>query len=235
MNNNEKKTVGIKQLPESERPYERFSAYGPDALSDSELLAIILRSGTPSKNSLELARELLAMNSDRGGLAGLLNQSESELKSIPGIGKVKSAQILCIGELARRMSRCAAKDGITLNSPSAIADYYMEEMRHLRQEEMHMAMFDSRGRLLHSSMLSRGTVNASLVSPREIFMEAMKYNAVSVILLHNHPSGDSTPSSEDLILTKRIAEAGTILHIPLMDHIIIGDKRYCSFKESGYL
>lgn len=230
-----KNQSGIKQLPESERPYERCLEFGPDALSDTELVAIVLRSGTRTKNSLELARELLSMSEDKGGLANLLHSTVSDLTAIPGIGTVKAVQLRCIGELARRLAKSSLKRGDILSSPSGVADYFMEDMRHLKQEEIFVAMFDTRNRLIHSSMISRGTVNSSLLTPREVFIEALKYGAVSIILLHNHPSGDPAPSKEDLLLTRRMREAGSILNIPVIDHVIIGDNKYCSFKESGYL
>ena len=231
----DKDSQGIKQLPESERPYDRCAVFGPSALSDAELLAVILRTGTRSKNSLELSRELLSMKSDRQGLVGLLNSSAADLTSVPGIGSVKAAQIQCVGELVRRAARATMKRGATISSPQSVAEYFMEDMRPLRREEIFVAMFDSKSRLIHSSMISRGTVSTSIITPREVFIEALKYNSVSVILLHNHPSGDPQPSQEDLLLTRRMTEAGDLLGIPVIDHIVIGDNRYYSFKESGYL
>ena len=158
-----------------------------------------------------------------------------ELSLLPGIGPVKTVELLAVAEVSRRMARSTRKQSICLQNPSSIASYFMEELCYLPREEMHVAMFDTKNRLLHEAALSRGTVNASLVSPREVFLEALKYGAVYLVLLHNHPSGDPTPSEADVRLTRILAQAGDLLHIPLMDHIIIGDHCYISLREKGLL
>lgn len=225
----------MRELPESERPYEKCRASGPTVLSDAELLAVILRCGIPGCTSLELSIRILELLQDRGGLAALGSATMAELCQIPGIGRVKAAELQCIGELSRRISRAKIRADICLNSPASVAGYFMEDMRHLEQEEVRAAFFDTKGGLITSEQISRGTVNASLASPREIFLAAFRHHAVCVVLLHNHPSGDPSPSREDFLLTERLREAGALMSIPLSDHIVIGDNCYVSFREGGYI
>ena len=186
-------------------------------------------------SAVEVARHLLEVYGKQDGLACLMKLSRGELMSLPGIGPVKTVELLAAAELSRRISRSVRRREVSLKSPSSIAAYFMEEMCYLPREEMHVAMFDTKNRLLHEMALSRGTVNASLVSPREVFLEALRFGAVYLVLLHNHPSGDPSPSEADIRLTGRIAQAGELLHIPLMDHIIIGDHCFISLREQGYL
>lgn len=148
---------------------------------------------------------------------------------------MKAVQIQCITELSRRIAKAAAAEGNTFTSAQAIAEYYMEDFRHLDQERVFLLSFDTRGKLLSEKTISMGTVSQSCVSPREIFLEALECHAVYVILLHNHPSGDPQPSPEDRLLTMRVRESGKLLEIPLMDHIILGDRCYFSFREEGII
>jgi DNA repair protein RadC len=148
---------------------------------------------------------------------------------------VKAVQILCLSELAKRLSKATAKEGLTFSLPSTIADYYMEEMRHQKQEHMKLLMLNTKSKLLGETDISKGTVNASLITPRELFIEALAKQAVAIILIHNHPSGDPTPSKQDINLTKRIKAAGSMIGIELLDHIIIGDNCYISFSEQKLL
>ena len=161
--------------------------------------------------------------------------SLTQLQEIKGIGEVKAIQIKCIGELSRRIAKSASKSALRFQEPGTIADYYMEDMRHLEQETLVCMMLDTRNHLLGETELSRGTVNASLISPREIYLEAMSYHAVYIILVHNHPSGDPLPSEEDIRITRRVCQAGEILGISLLDHIIIGDLTYCSLRQEGMM
>ncbi|MDI9242600.1 RadC family protein [Fusibacillus kribbianus] len=223
----------IRELPASERPYEKCRAKGPESLTDAELLAVILRTGTKGQGALETARKVLDMSVPHGGLLGLYHLTADELRGIPGIGSVKALQLSCIGELAKRMSRNRFEKARTFGTPGEVASYFMEDMRHLEKEELRSVFLDTKGQLLKEEVLFVGTVNGSLISPREIFLEALKCRAVSVILLHNHPSGDPEPSREDILVTKRIAAAGELLDICLLDHIIIGDHCYISLKERG--
>ncbi len=226
----------IRELPPGERPYERCVRLGPEALSDEELLAIIIRTGSREKNSLDTAREVLSLSYPRDGILGLCHLTLPQLKKVPGIGTVKGIQLLCIGELSRRISqRSATEDLVTFQDPLAVVNYYMEDLRHLEQEVLYAMFLDNRHRLIRDILISKGTVNASLASPREIFVQALKYQAVGVILVHNHPSGDPTPSREDCLLTKRVREAGSLIGIQLLDHIVIGDRSYSSFKREGML
>ena len=217
------------------RPYERCLTYGAAVLSDRELLAVILRSGVIGKNALDVADGILqAMDGGSyKGLTGLLHASTKDLMKIEGIGKVKAIQLKCIGELSRRIASASARQSLTFSQPSTIADYYMERLRHEEQECVIVMMLDSRNHLMGEPVLSKGTANASMITPREIYIEALRYHAVSIILVHNHPSGDPSPSLCDIELTECAASAGQTLGIRLLDHIIIGDHRYMSFREAG--
>nr|WP_295280392.1 DNA repair protein RadC [uncultured Blautia sp.] len=227
----------IRELPESSRPYEKCLKWGPSVLSDSELLAVILRSGVPGTNSLALANQILSLTKDTSypGLLGLLHMSLPDLMKVNGIGKVKAVQLKCIGELSKRMASAAARPRLSFNDPITIAKYYMEHLRHEEQEVLIVMLLDGRNHLLGEQTISRGTVNATLITPREIFVEALKYHAVSLILVHNHPSGDPTPSDCDREVTERVYTSGELLGIRLLDHIIIGDQKYVSFREQGIL
>lgn len=228
-------SVTMKELPPEERPYEKCLRNGPESLSDPELLAVIIRTGSRQESSLSLSKRVLEMDGG-DGLLGLLHRSLPELMEIPGIGPVKAVQLLCIGELSRRIWRQAASgEELSFHSPQAIANYYMEEMRHREQEELRAMFFNTKQVLIKELLISRGTVNASLATPREIFIEALRYRAVSLILVHNHPSGDPSPSREDVAFTKRVRLAGEMMGIALLDHIIIGDNAFLSLKERGIL
>lgn len=217
-------------------PYERFLKYGAESLTDAELLAIILRTGTKEKNALELAGDILHLQGNmQGKLIGLHQLSLAELKSIPGIGEVKAIKVKALGELAVRMARQSLKESPKFDSPDTLAAYYMEQMRHYTTECVLLVMLDNKGHMLGEHIISKGTVNASLISPREIFIKALKYDASSIILIHNHPSGDPSPSGPDRQITKQVYECGKLMNIPLIDHIIIGDHTYSSFKELGLL
>lgn len=225
----------MKELPPAERPYEKCLANGPAALSNAELLAVILRSGTREESAVQLALRLLSLYGSDHPLSDVLGSSIPELTEVRGIGEVKAVTLRCVGELSRRVSAERAVSGVRLTSPAAIADYYMEELRRLPQEEIRAAFFDTKSNFIRDCLISRGTVNASIVTPREVFLQALRCKAVYAVLVHNHPSGDPTPSQEDVRMTKRMAEAGRILQIPLMDHIVIGDRRYYSLKEHSML
>ncbi len=209
--------------------------HGAEQLSDRELLAVLLRTGAKGRTVLELAGELLKLSPEKEGFTGLRRRSLEELSAVRGIGKVKAVQLKCVLELARRMAREEAGQGIFFRTPAMIAEYYMEDLRHLEQEVLLLLMLNQKGRLLREKYMFKGTVNASMVSPREIFLEALSSRAVQIILLHNHPSGDASPSREDLNATRRVAEAGELLGISLADHIIIGGHTYVSFREKNYL
>ena len=224
----------MKELMEDERPYEKCLKFGAGALTDAELLAAILRSGVKGISVLELAQKLLTSCGD-DGILNIHHLTLDKLKSIHGIGKVKAVQILCISELSKRLSKANAKEKLVFSDPQTIAMYYMEELRHQKQEHMKLLMLNTKSRLIGETNISKGTVNAAVVSPRELFIEALEKDAVSIILVHNHPSGDPTPSNSDLLLTKRVKDAGGLIGIELLDHIIIGNNCYVSFSEEKLL
>lgn len=223
----------MKQLTVAEQPYEKCLAYGAESLTDIELLAVILRTGSKGQNALELSRNVIQLQGEMG-ILGLLHLTLPQLLAQKGIGRVKAVQIQCIGELSKRIWRKAASpETHKFHDARAVADYYMEEMRHLEQEELHVLFLNTKNVLLREQMMFKGTVNSAPIAPREVFLEALRYHAVKLILVHNHPSGDPTPSREDCLITARIREVGEILDIPLLDHVIIGDNSYISFKERG--
>jgi len=218
-----------------DKPYEKFLAFGPSYLTDTELLAIIIRTGTKGKDAMELARKVLSLNDNRNGLLGLHHLTLNQLKSINGIGEVKAVRLKCIAELSNRIAETKAQERIHFQKPERVAEYYMEQMRHLEYEKILCIMLDNKVRLISEQTISTGTVNRSLMSARDIFMKALEQHAVYIMLLHNHPSGDPTPSEDDLLTTRQIKAAGSMLQIPLLDHIVIGDGKYVSRVEQGML
>ena len=225
----------IKQIPASERPYERCEQFGPENLTDAELLSIIIRNGTKSKKSIDLALEVLNMKDGFYGLKGLTKVTMNELMKIKGIGRVKAIQILCLVELTKRISKVTSKKGVFFNTPKSIANYFMQDMRNLDTEQVMLVLLNSKNKMIKELRLSKGTVNAALTTPREVFVCALKYEAVNIVMIHNHPSGDSTPSKEDVRLTKRLLDTGRLVGINFIDHIIIGDNEYSSLSELGLM
>lgn len=224
----------MKDIPNAERPYEKCLKQGAEALSDAELLAVLLRTGTKGENVLALTKRLLYEDGG-AGLLGIHQFSFQSLMKLKGIGKVKAVQILCLSELAKRLSKASVEPRLRFSSSQSVAEYYMEDLRHRNQEVMKLLLLNSKAELIDETNISKGTVNASLVTPRELFVEALKKEAVSMILLHNHPSGDPTPSRDDILTTKRISECGLLIGIELLDHIIIGNNCYVSFQEENLL
>ena len=225
----------IKEMYKDERPYEKCIECGATSLSNAELLAVLLRTGTRGRSALDLAQYLLGNECGEDGLLNIHSLTFEHLKSIKGIGEVKAVQILCLSELTKRLAKANAKEKLILNQPSTIAEYYMEEMRHQKQETMKLLKLNTKSKLLGENDISKGTVNAAIVSPREIFIEALEKKAVAIVLIHNHPSGDPAPSENDFYLTKRIKEAGKLIGIELLDHIIIGNNCYISFAQEKLL
>ncbi len=223
----------MKTLPESERPYEKFIAHGEKSLSDAELLAIILKSGTPNETSLDIARQILTGN--HNNLLNLYDLSYRDLMRFPGVGQVKAIQLKAIAELSKRISQTKSGYHLKMNTPESVANYYMEQLRHRKEEVLICAFFDVKCNFLGDVEISKGSVNFAYVSPRDIFRHAFDYEAVLFVILHNHPSGDSFPSEDDIQITKRIEKGARILELELVDHIIIGDKKYYSFKENGQI
>lgn len=219
----------LKELPESERPYEKYLAHGEQALSDAELLAIILKTGTKQLTSIDVARNLLS--GEQGNLLNLYKLSFEELLTFKGIGKVKAIQLKAIAELSLRISKTRKGYNICLNNPSSIAEYFMEQLRHEPSERFLVAYFDSKNVFLGDAVISIGKVDCAFVSKKDIFKKAFDKNASKLVVLHNHPSGNPTPSSSDIQITRKLIECAQILDLWLMDHIIIGDNTYYSFLE----
>lgn len=215
-------------------PYEKCMQYGPEALSDKELLAVIIRTGTAGRNCLEVAGQVLE-KSGKLGILGLKHLGMNVLMSIEGIGSVKATMLRCIGELSSRIVKADKRNIRYFKDSALVADYYMEQLRHLDRERFILMLLDNKCGLIHESVLSIGTVNYTCLSVRDIFTDALNYGAVRIILVHNHPSGDPTPSIQDIEATNRIAEAGKILGITVDDHVIIGDNCYLSFLEKNLL
>lgn len=220
-----------KELPQDQRPYDKCLMYGAEALTNRELIAAVLQTGSAGLNSLETADLILDSCRDKGGLTGLYKLTIAELTDIPGIGPAKAARICCIGELSRRMAASTGNRTRRFQSPEDIADFYMERLRQKDQETVWCLMLDTKHGFLGEKMISQGTVNVSLLSSRDIFTAALAYKAVSIVLVHNHPSGDCSPSEEDISSTRIIAKAGEMVGIHLLDHIIIGDRCYTSLRE----
>ena len=228
----------LRETAVHDRPCEKAQRCGVEVLTDAELLAVLLRTGSEKLDVLRLSEKILNLSGAHEGLGGFLHHSYEEYLECSGIGPVKAVQLLAIGELAKRIWRREAGGTLTLpvfSEPAVCARYYMQEMRHLEQEELRIVYLDTSLRLMRDQILTRGTVNASVLSVREIMIGALRHRAVHLILIHNHPSGDPSPSSEDRSVTKQVAEAGALIGIRLADHIIIGDNRYYSFKEWGTL
>ena len=223
----------VKELPTSERPYEKCERYGATSLSDAELLAVILRTGTKNQRVIDLAVNILNYSTAYTGLKGLNYLTMKELTGIKGVGRVKAIELMCLTEITKRMSKEVHYEALRLVTPQSVADYYMQDMRHLTREQVKLILMDSKNKIIKDMIISEGTVNTSIMPTREVFVHAIKYEAVNIILLHNHPSGDPTPSTEDIRVSKRLQEAGNLIGITLMDHIIIGDNRYISLKEQG--
>lgn len=220
----------MKNLPESERPYEKFLEYGEEQLSDAELLAIILKTGTAKENSLDIARKILQGN--HNNLLNLYDLTYRDLMKLPGIGTVKAIQLKAVAELSRRIAKTQSGYTLRMNKPDSIANYYMEQLRHRKEECLMCAFFDAKCNFLGDVMVSKGGVNYTYVSPRDIFLHAFDFKAVQFVLIHNHPSGDPTPSKDDIYLTQRMKKGAQILELELLDHIIIGDNKYYSFHEN---
>ncbi|MGE5554481.1 MAG: RadC family protein [Betaproteobacteria bacterium] len=222
----------VRDLPPEERPQEKLWRTGAASLATRELLALVWRTGAGGRTALALADHLLAQV---GGLRKLAAIPPAELCRIPGIGPAKAAQLLAGIELGRRLLALGPEERQPLRSPSDVAALVMPELRFLSQEHFRVVLLDAKNQVLALELVSIGTLNSSLVHPRELFRRAIQACAAGVILVHNHPSGDPTPSAEDLALTRRLVEAGKLLGIEVLDHLIVGDNRYVSLKERALL
>jgi DNA repair protein RadC len=228
----EQRAYMLRELPADERPRERMQRQGPAALSHAELLAILLRTGTRNESAVRLAERIL---NECGGLRRFAERSWDELTHIRGIGPVKALQLQASIELGRRVARSRLPETVRITRPQDAADLLMEEMRHLREEHFVCLFLNTKNQVIGRQTLSIGSLNASVVHPREVYRAAIRRSSASILCAHNHPSGDPTPSSEDIQLTRRLAEAGELIGIELLDHLVIGDNRFISLKETGCL
>ncbi len=223
----------IKELAREERPRERLIRHGKDRLSNAELIALLLGSGTAKMSAVDLGNRILAEGGR--GLASLADMSFGELIQIDGVGEAKACRIIAGLELARRISAAKAHELGRVTSPGDVASMFMEKMRYYKKEFFNVLLIDSKGNVIKEENISVGDLSSSIVNPRESFAGAVKSSAAAVVFVHNHPSGDPSPSGEDLDVTERLKKAGSILGINVLDHIIIGDGVYVSLREKGYI
>jgi DNA repair protein RadC len=234
----------IKEWPTEERPRERLVALGPSALAPRELLAILIEMGTrasdgrPARSALDLAGDLLQRFADGDGgpsLRRVMTASVAEVALVPGIGTAKATKILAALELGRRAAEESRRDRDRLSTPREVYERMRLLLRDLPHEEFHVLLLNTQNQILRDLQVTRGTLDASLVHPREVFRPAIVESAASVILVHNHPSGDPTPSAEDRAVTRQLRAAGQTIGIEVLDHVIVGEGRYVSFVEAGLL
>jgi DNA repair protein RadC len=205
---------------------------GAEALSNQELIALLLRSGTKSESVLQLSTRVIQ---HFNGLTLFKEAQVKELTAIKGIGEAKAIQLLAALELGKRVYQFTSEERYVIRSPEDVAQYMMDEMRQLNQEHFVVLYLNTKNQVLHKETIFIGSLNASIVHPREIFREAFRFSAASIVCLHNHPSGDPEPSQQDIEVTQRLVESGKMLGIALLDHVIIGDRRFYSLKEKGYV
>ena len=225
----------ISEIQPALRPYERLEQYGSEALSDEELLAIILRTGTKGRSSKEIALELLSGLSPQDGICGLRKLTLSELSNFEGVGRVKAIQILACLELGKRSMACYHWEKVRFLSNEIAISYFEGKMSFLEQEEVHAVFLDTQKGLISSDLIGKGNLNGVGMCVREVFRIAVKVNAAGIILAHNHPSGDPTPSPEDIETTKRLLECGQMMGIEFVDHIIVGRGLSISMRREGYM
>jgi DNA repair protein RadC len=220
----------IADLQEAERPRERLAALGPQALSNAELIAILLRVGVPGENAVQVGQRLL---NTFHGIGGLHRAPFTELCKQHGIAEAKAAQIKAAIELGRRLTVESPEERPAINSPADAAALVQYEMSALEQEHLRVLLLDRRNRVLETTEVYRGSVNSSQIRVGEVFKEAVRKNASGIIVVHNHPSGDPTPSPDDVAVTRAIVQAGKLLDVDVLDHLVIGQGRWVSLKERG--
>lgn len=226
----------IKKLPSSERPYEKAQMYGIEHLSNSELLAIIIKTGTKDKTSVGLAQEILSLESQQKENVQFLQEvSLEELTKIKGVGMVKAIQIKAVCELAKRISRPIENVKINIRTPECVAKLLMNEMKYEKREKVKVLVLNTKNMLLKILDVSYGGTSSAVIEPKDVLTEPIKMGAPKIILVHNHPSGDPTPSKEDIETTGRIYNAAALLGIELLDHVVIGNERYTSIFSMGGL
>ena len=227
------KTLSIKELPKGERPRERLRQHGARSLGVGELLAIVLGTGAGGRSTLALAQDILSQVD--GSLRRIASQPVAILTAERGVGPARAVTIHAALELGRRMADEGRDEGPSMRSPRDVFGVFSGRLQDLPVEEFHVAVLDAQHRLERDVMVTRGILNSSLVHPREVFREAIAERAAAIILIHNHPSGDPSPSSDDRVVTEQLVAAGRVLDIPVHDHVIIGRGRYVSFAETGLL
>lgn len=227
------RSYSIQELPRSERPRERLRALGAQSLSTAELLALVLNTGNRGRSALALAVQLLA--GVDGSLRRLSQRPVAALTSVDGIGLARAVSVHAVLELGRRLAAEAREDGVPLRAPRDVFHAFAPRLEDSPVEEFHVAVLDAQHRLERDVLVTRGILNSSLVHPREVFREAIAERAAAIILVHNHPSGDPTPSADDRLVTEQLVAAGRLLDIPVHDHVIVGRGRYTSFAEMGLL
>lgn len=221
----------IKDVHPDERPRERMLSEGARSLSNRELVAIILRTGSREESVLSLSDRMLA---HFDGLRNLLDASCDEFTQIKGVGEAKATQLMAAIELGRRVNNLNQGERVVIKNPDDCADYLMNDMRFLHQEHFVVLYLNTKQEVIHKQSIFIGSLNQAIVHPREIFREGVKRTCFAIICVHNHPSGDPTPSKEDIKVTKRLVECGKVMGIELLDHVIIGDNKYISLKNEGY-
>ncbi len=226
----------MKDLPESEQPYRIVELKGASALTDAQLLSIVLRNGSEGERAFEMACRLLSLVDTAGWdpLCAFCQLSLSELRALKGIGRVKSIEIQAISELAKRLAQKEAATRVRLSDPASIAHMYMESTRYLKRETAWILYLNSKLEMLSEMQLPPGTINQSLIDGREIFLQGFERGAYGFVLLHSHPSGDPLPSLADGEMTKLLYAESKIMKLPMIDHIILGDKEYYSYRENGF-
>jgi DNA repair protein RadC len=224
----------INEWPEADRPREKLIERGPEALSNAELLAIILRVGDASTKQSALDYGRLLMKQFDESFRRLDGTSISEICSIKGIGPAKAAQIKAAIEIGKRFAQEAVKQGEPFRSSSEVFHFYREQLGSLKKEEFHVLLLDAKNRRIKDVRISEGSLTSSLVHPREVFNPVIRESAAAVILIHNHPSGDPSPSQEDLHITRRLREIGEVMGVKVLDHVIVGKGKYVSFVDDGY-
>ena len=227
----------MKQIPLSEQPYALLEKEGASRLTDAQLLAVFLKNGSQGERVLDLATRMLheAAKPGEDPLTALIQAPLSFLKGFKGVGPIKALQLQAVAELSRRLSSRQARIHLSVNDPAGFAAVYMEEMRHLKQEVIKAVYLNVKNEILTDRDITRGTINRSVVTPREVFSPALEKGGARIVLIHNHPSGDPAPSESDIKLTKKLAACGQMLELPLLDHIVIGDQTYYSMREAGLL
>lgn len=222
----------IKELPEGDRPREKLLKYGAGQLSNAELIALVISSGTKKRTAVELSQDILSYFD---GLKGLINLGVEEIKQIKGIGVAKASQLRAVIELSKRLHSADSDEKKVIKNPTNVVGILMPRLRFLKQEVFGAVLLDTKNQVIATPKISKGGLSSSIVHPREVFKEAIRRSSAAIILYHNHPSGQPEPSQEDIKITNRLIEAGKLIGIEVLDHVVIGDNVYVSMKEKGII